>query len=669
MSVGAGKIRGMEATARMPGYPGSTQDGRGIGDHVHQLLHLATALTNAATTATSAATFGSGATDPAAGSSVRENPATVPLGLDLGVFNDAGVVGWAQTLEHLDRFLTGLQVQVAGELASRVRGGRFEADGIKTPVDLLTDALNLGRAESYRRIRLAEHFLPRHDALTTLTTPPTQPVLGAAFFAGNLSQDQALIISTFTEEATHLADAGRIPTTTVVELEQTLTGYARNEAPEHLRRIGLRALNLLDPDGQEPTEGELLTKQGIFFHQPRRGLVGFNGHMSIAQYEMTMVFIGSATNPNPHTNLNDINPNTTTGTGDDGKPTPAGPPPPRPGTSTPGGPGAPLQGQDDLLDLVNHITSSTPDTAPRTAPGAATGTNPGFPPPGFPPPQQGPIPDWALSNGWKPTIARGRDWTPITKAHNPQGNPPTPGNPGTGEASNWPHLIDGINVPAPGSDQDLPGLDTIDPASTDPAVKDRRSHSQKLLDGLIDCLKLAARTHKLPTNGGLKPQLFISTTQTEIHRTTGSGTSAGIALTPYTGPVPLTGFATACCDADITHLLLNNNGDILNIGRTQRRFTTTQRKILIARDMGCTFPDCTAPPYWCDAHHILPWKDGGETNINNGALLCTHHHTLLHHDQWTLRLFHGTPHFTPSYRLDPTRRERHNTYHHGHPKN
>ncbi|WP_146070420.1 HNH endonuclease signature motif containing protein, partial [Arthrobacter sp. GMC3] len=193
-------------------------------------------------------------------------------------------------------------------------------------------------------------------------------------------------------------------------------------------------------------------------------------------------------------------------------------------------------------------------------------------------------------------------------------------------------------------------------------------HGQKLLDGLIDCLKLAARTGTLPITGGLRPQVFISTTQTELDRKNAAGESLGIALTPYSGPQPLAAFEETLCDADITHITLGDNNTILNVGRTQRLFTTAQRKILRARDMGCTFPDCTKPGPWTEAHHIIPWHDGGETSINNAAQLCQAHHHLIHQGAWTLRLNQGIPVFTPSYTIDPTQRERRNTYHHGLPQ-
>ncbi|MCU1370814.1 MAG: hypothetical protein JWO77_2008, partial [Ilumatobacteraceae bacterium] len=34
-------------------------------------------------------------------------------------------------------------------------------------------------------------------------------------------------------------------------------------------------------------------------------------------------------------------------------------------------------------------------------------------------------------------------------------------------------------------------------------------------------------------------------------------------------------------------------------------------------------------------HHIRRWRNGGNTDLTNLALLCPHHHRLIHHG-WTL---------------------------------
>ncbi|WP_288027289.1 DUF222 domain-containing protein [Arthrobacter sp.] len=255
----------MEAMAGRPGNPGSTQDGRYAGGHVRRLIALAEALTRSAAAP--------GACAPAAGRRL-----TAPLGMDMGSLSDAQAVSWAQELEHLGAFLAALQVQAAGDLAGRVRAGRF--DGVKLPTDLFGTSLKLGRSEAGRRLRLAGKFLPATDELTLATNPAAQPVAAAAFFAGELSVERALTASRYTEEARHLADGGRITAQTASEVEETLTGYARAMDPDSLARVGLRVVNVLDPDGQQPTEGGTAGQTGHHLPPatPRPGPLRRLGH-------------------------------------------------------------------------------------------------------------------------------------------------------------------------------------------------------------------------------------------------------------------------------------------------------------------------------------------------------------------------------------------------------
>jgi hypothetical protein len=64
---------------------------------------------------------------------------------------------------------------------------------------------------------------------------------------------------------------------------------------------------------------------------------------------------------------------------------------------------------------------------------------------------------------------------------------------------------------------------------------------------------------------------------------------------------------------------------------------------------------CDRPPSWCEAHHIVFWKrDGGQTNIDDGILLCKHHHLLAHNNGWEIaRDELGQYWLTPPVNVDP----------------
>jgi HNH endonuclease len=91
------------------------------------------------------------------------------------------------------------------------------------------------------------------------------------------------------------------------------------------------------------------------------------------------------------------------------------------------------------------------------------------------------------------------------------------------------------------------------------------------------------------------------------------------------------------CEGGTINVTLDNNGQLIDVGREQRLFTKTQRTGFGVRDGGCRFPRCEKPPSWTEAHHISYWsKDNGPTDVANGILLCRYHHMLIHNTGWEI---------------------------------
>jgi hypothetical protein len=87
----------------------------------------------------------------------------------------------------------------------------------------------------------------------------------------------------------------------------------------------------------------------------------------------------------------------------------------------------------------------------------------------------------------------------------------------------------------------------------------------------------------------------------------------------------------AACDASISRIVLGPDGAVLDLGRDHRVVTPHLRRAVEHRDRACVFTGCEAPSHWCDVHHLLEWLYGGETSLENSALLCERHHTKVHH--------------------------------------
>ena len=96
------------------------------------------------------------------------------------------------------------------------------------------------------------------------------------------------------------------------------------------------------------------------------------------------------------------------------------------------------------------------------------------------------------------------------------------------------------------------------------------------------------------------------------------------------------------CDAQILPVLVDLDGAPMALGRSQRLFSSHQRRLLALRDGGCRFPGCSRPPAYTDAHHVVPWSAGGATDIDNAVLLCRFHHRLVHEGGWDLLVNHPT---------------------------
>jgi hypothetical protein len=90
------------------------------------------------------------------------------------------------------------------------------------------------------------------------------------------------------------------------------------------------------------------------------------------------------------------------------------------------------------------------------------------------------------------------------------------------------------------------------------------------------------------------------------------------------------------CEATLVVALDDDVGHTMYEGRARRDPTPTQRRELWRRDRHCRFPGCRNATF-VNPHHLRWWKrDRGKTDLDNLALLCEHHHGLVHSKAWKL---------------------------------
>jgi Domain of unknown function (DUF222)/HNH endonuclease len=89
------------------------------------------------------------------------------------------------------------------------------------------------------------------------------------------------------------------------------------------------------------------------------------------------------------------------------------------------------------------------------------------------------------------------------------------------------------------------------------------------------------------------------------------------------------------CDATIAVAIDDDAGHTMYEGRARRFPTDAQRREVMRRDRHCRFPGCTNVTF-TNVHHVIPWKPGGPTDLDNLALMCRHHHRVVHSNGWTM---------------------------------
>lgn len=188
--------------------------------------------------------------------------------------------------------------------------------------------------------------------------------------------------------------------------------------------------------------------------------------------------------------------------------------------------------------------------------------------------------------------------------------------------------------------------------------RDTRSHPNRLAWALHDVAKWWSTHGNPPTVKGHRAHASVVI---DIEALTGA--VSGAAELGFVGATSSAVASLIACDAGIAKVIVDrhHSGGPKVVDVIQDRFfTANQRKFLAVRDGGCAFPGCEAFPGWCDAHHIVFVENGGPTVVNNGVLLCSFHHHLIHKGEWCCRMNPDDlhPEFIPPPWVDPEQQPR-----------
>jgi Domain of unknown function (DUF222) len=183
-------------------------------------------------------------------------------------------------------------------------------------------------------------------------------------------------------------------------------------------------------------------------------------------------------------------------------------------------------------------------------------------------------------------------------------------------------------------------------ATTKPDNPEDKTLGERQADALSEICENALDEGRLPVKGGQRPHVLLTLDYQQLLRQL-KGTT--LDLGGHIGPSDL---RRLLCDACVVPVVMGGNSEPLDVGRARRTCTNPQRDAITARDRGCAYGGCHAPPHKCQVHHVTHWIDGGRTAVDTMIMLCVTHHRMIHRAGWTVKMIDGWPEFIPPKWLD-----------------
>jgi hypothetical protein len=139
----------------------------------------------------------------------------------------------------------------------------------------------------------------------------------------------------------------------------------------------------------------------------------------------------------------------------------------------------------------------------------------------------------------------------------------------------------------------LKGL--LEPRSKD----DERTAWQRWADALGELARRRLDAGDLPERGGEKPHLMLVAQLSTLRLEPGSP----LAELNWGPQVSGETARRIGCDAVVTPVIVDENGEVLHVGRSSRSIRTHLRRAANIRDRHCQGPGCTVPAEECQIHY------------------------------------------------------------------
>jgi hypothetical protein len=161
---------------------------------------------------------------------------------------------------------------------------------------------------------------------------------------------------------------------------------------------------------------------------------------------------------------------------------------------------------------------------------------------------------------------------------------------------------------------------------------DDRPRELRNAQALVEMSEHALNAGIAPTRHGVRPHVSVIVTDATLLSIPGSPA----ADVEHAGAVAGATAQRLACDATVTVVRMDAQGNVRHVERGSRRPSAATRREVEVRDRGCVWPGCDRSVSWTTAHHVDHWEHLGPSRAENLALLCRRHHWLVHEGGWTV---------------------------------
>lgn len=194
-------------------------------------------------------------------------------------------------VEGLSRVIEHLQVVAARAVEDHELATADQQDSHRNSAEYLRAKIGISRSEANRRLRLGQDLLPEPPG-PGAAVESRMPVLAAAAGAGQVSSRAVTLIRDAVHRVRTVATSHQLNA-----MEEHLTRQAVESDEDVLRVLARRWENVLDQDGQEPSEKVLKARQGVFLRGRRHGLHFLEIGATDEQFEHLITVMNAAANP------------------------------------------------------------------------------------------------------------------------------------------------------------------------------------------------------------------------------------------------------------------------------------------------------------------------------------------------------------------------------------